>query len=196
MIPSPPVGRRRALRLGLVGAALLSLGGGAAAWVTAGYDALLDPADLPVALSPKELAVVRALVEALFPGEGAFPPGLAIGLHQRVDEEVWSASEPTRSALKDAIQLLEHLPPLYGHAHRFTALSPAARLEVFGAMLRSKSGTVRQIAIAMKQMTHLFYYADARAWASIHYDGPFVEEPRPPASSVAYAAILKIRRGA
>lgn len=182
------------MRLGVAGAALLALGGGLASWITAGYGALLGPEDVPVALSVKEMAVVRALVEGLFPAEDGFPAGLALGLHQRIDEELWAASDVTRAALKDGIQLLEHVPPLYGHAHRFTALAPAARAEVFSRMLASDNATLRQIAFALKQMTHLFYYANPATWPRIHYDGPFVEAPRPPASALLYADLVRARR--
>jgi hypothetical protein len=196
MIAAPPVGRRAVLRLGLGGAVLLAAAGGVGAWMTAGYAAQLDPADVPVALSVKELAVVRAVVDAFFPAEDGFPAGLAIGVHQRVDEELWAAPERTRSDIKSGIQLVEHLPPLYGYAHRFTALPREARLAVFEAMLRSKTATVRQIAFALKQMVQLFYYGNDAVWPSIHYDGVFVPTPKPPASSVAYASLVKARRGA
>jgi len=196
MIAARPVGRRAVLRLGVGGAVLLAAFGGVAAWITAGYASQLDPTDAPVALSVKELAVVRALVDALFPAEDGFPSGIELGVHQRVDEEIWAAAEVTRSGLKSGLALMEHLPPLYGHAHRFTALSREARVRVFDAMLRSKTETIRQIAVALKQATQLFYYGNEKVWPHIHYDGVFIKTPRPPASSVAYASLLRARRGA
>jgi hypothetical protein len=196
MIAARPVGRRAVLRLGVGGAALLAVGGGVAAWITAGYASLLDPTDVPIALSVKELAVVRAIVDAFFPAEGGFPSGIELGVHQRVDEELWAAPEFTRSGLKSGLALMEHLPPLYGHPHRFTALSREARVAVFDAMLKSKTETIRQIAFALKQATQLFYYGHEKVWPSIHYDGVFVPTPKPPASSIAYASLLKARRGA
>jgi hypothetical protein len=149
-----------------------------------------------VALSAKELAVVRALVDALFPAEDGFPSGIDLGVHQRVDEELWAAPERTRSDLKSGIHLLEHLPPLYGHPHRFTALSREARADVLSAMLRSKRETIRQIAFALKQMTQLFYYGHEKVWPHLHYDGVFVPTPKPPESSIAYASLVKARRSA
>lgn len=195
MVPRP-VGRRTVLRIGTAGAVLLAVGGGVGAWVTAGYGVQIDPNDVPVALSVKELAVVRALVDALFPAEDGFPSGLELGVHQRVDEELWAAPERTRSDIKSGLQLVEHLPPLYGHLHRFTALPREARAEVFAAMLRSKRETIRQIATALKQMTQLFYYGHEKVWPHIHYEGVFVPTPKPPESSIAYASLLKARRGA
>lgn len=196
MSAAPAVGRRAVLRLGVGGGLLLAVGGGVAGWIAVGYASLLDPGDVPVALSVKELAVVRALVDAFFPAEDGFPSGIELGVHQRVDEELWAAPEFTRNGLKSGLALLEHLPPLYGHAHRFTALPREARLAVFEAMLRSRSETIRQVAVALKQATHLFYYGHEKVWPRIHYDGVFVPVPRPPESSLAYASILKSRRGA
>jgi hypothetical protein len=196
MLPARPLGRRTVLRLGAAGAALLAVGGGLGAWITSGYAAQLAPGDVPVALSVKELAVVRAIVDAFFPAEGSFPAGLDLGVHQRVDEELWAAGAFTRDGIKSGLHLVEHLPPLYGHPHRFTALSRQGRLVVFEAMLRSKTDTIRQIACALKQATHLFYYGHEQVWPSLHYDGVFVATPRPPDSSIAYASLLRSRRGA
>lgn len=191
-----PKGRRAFLKLGVGTTALLAVGGGVASWVGSGYGALLGPGDVPVALSVKELAVVRALVDALFPEEGAFPSGLSIGLPQRIDEELWAAPERTRGPLKDGIQLLEHVPPLYGHMHRFTALDRARRVAVFEAVLGSGRSTLRQIGVALKQLTHLYYFAHPAVWKAIGYDGPFIEKPVPPDSRVAYERLLSARRPA
>lgn len=182
--------------MGLAGGALLAVGGGLGAWFKAGYGALLGPTDVPIALSAKELAVVRAIVDAFFPAEGGFPAGVDLGVHQRVDEELWAASEGTRDPLKSGLSLIEHLPPVYGHLHRFTALTREARVEVYGAMLVSSSDAVRQVAFAFKQMTQLFYYGHEKVWPSIHYDGVFIQPARPPVSSAAYATLVKARRGA
>lgn len=190
------IGRRKALSIGLGGAALLAVGGGVASWVSSGYGALLAPGDVAIALSVKELAVVRALVDALFPEEDGFPSGVSLGVHQRVDEELWAAPDALRDQLKNGIQLLEHAPPLYGEAHRFTALGRHKRAEVFAAVLRSRRATLRQIGIALKQLTHLYYYTSPIVWPHIHYDGTFVETPKPPDSHLSYEQLLKSRRSA
>ena len=188
-----PPSRRALLKIGGAAGVLLALGGGALAWLGAGYDGLLGPDDVAIAMSKKELAVVRALCDALLPASGEFPSGLAVGVPQRIDEELWAMPARLREQLRDGIQLLEHVPPLYGKAHRFTALGAADRLLVFESMLKSSRPTLRQIAIALKQLCHLYYYAHPAVWPAIRYDGPFIQTPRPPDSHVAYAQLLARR---
>lgn len=183
--------RRRVLTLGATGAALLAVGGGLS-WVALGYR--VADGDVPIALSTKELAVVRAVVETLLPGGEGIPSGLSLGVHQRIDEELWSAPEAVRSDLKAALHLLEHAPPLQGFAGRFTRLHPADRERVFVGWLRSERAVLAQAANGLKQMCQLFAYTSPQTWAAIGYDGPWVERPAPPPSSVAYAALLAERR--
>lgn len=191
MPPADP-GRRRLLKLGLGGAIAVAAGGGALRWIAGGYGSQLAADDSPIALSPKEFAVVKAFVAALIPADGAFPSGVALGVHQRIDEEMWSAAAPMRADMKNGLQLLEHATLLHGFGSRFTALGAGARLQYLEALLREKPGALQQVAFALKEMAYLFYYARNETWNGIGYDGPFVTVPRPPDSRAAYQAL---RRG-
>lgn len=179
--------RRRVLLFGLGGAATLACGG-VLSWFQAGYS--VPPEDRPLGLTVKELAVVRAIVEALLPADGDLPSGLAVGVHQRIDEEVWSQPDPMRDDLKSAISLLEHLPPLYGWPHRLTRLAPAEREAFLGHVLLHGPGPVVQAAGALKQLCGLFYWGHPGTWGAIGYDGPFVPEQAPP-SSVRYRELTR-----
>ncbi len=191
---APRITRRTTLKLGLAGGALLAAGGGFAAWFSGGYASMLAPDDTPIALSTKEFAVVRALVAALFPARDGLPSGSSIHLAQRVDEEIWAADAYTRTQLKQGIQVLEHVPSFRGHGARFTAMTPQRREAFFLAMLSDSSETLRQIAVAMKQLVQLCYFGHEATWAAIHYDGPWVPRARPPDSHLAYAALLRQER--
>lgn len=195
MAEAPRVGRRRWLKLSLAGGALFAVGGGALAWLSWGYGRKLGARDRPIALSVKEFAVVRAVVDALAPGHGDAPPGNELGVAQRVDEEVWATTEQQRSQLKQGLQLLEHLPLAYGRAARFSALDPEDAAELFAELLASDRDSVRQLALALKQLVHLKYYGDDRTWAAIGYDGTLGIAPKPPASHVAYARLVARRGG-
>jgi hypothetical protein len=181
------------LALGGGGAALLGCGG-ALSWLTVGY--ALPPGDAPIGLSVKELAIVRAIVEAVLPEDGDLPSGLSLGVHQRIDEEVWSAPDDVRADLSAAIQLLEVLPPLYGFPGRLSRLRPDQRVAYLEALLRAGPTPIVQAVTALKQMCHLFAYVHDRTWAAIGYDGPWVSIPRPPPSSVRYAELLTAARRA
>lgn len=179
---------RRTLLLGGFGAGVFVAAASGWAWLSVGYS--LPPDTIAVALSEKELAVVAALTEALVPGEDGMPNGVALGVPQRVDEEVWAAPPAIQSDLKAALLLLEHAPPLIGFASRFTHLDVETRRACLRAMLASDRAVLVEAATALKQMIHLFTYARPEAWPTIGYDGPRVERA-PPDSARAYAALSK-----
>jgi hypothetical protein len=180
--------RRRLLQIGLLGGVALAAAG-TLSWVRFGY--ALQPGDRPVALSTKEWCVVRAMVEALLPADGDLPPGVDLGVVQRIDEEVWSAPPGVDKDLKAALQLMEHAPPLLGFAGRFSSLSPEARRACFDRMLRSRWNLLVQTAVAYKQMAHLFYYAHPATWPVMGYEGPWIGEEKPPPSAIAYRRALE-----
>jgi hypothetical protein len=188
--------RRRLLKLGLVGAAIVAAGGGTLRWFAGGYASQLEADEIPIAFTTKELAIVKAFVAALLPAEEGSPSGVALRVHQHIDEEMWAASAGTRSDMKNGLQLFEHATVTHGFAGRFTSLSPEARLAYVDKLLRGGPGALQQVAFALKEIAYLFYYVRPETWKTIGYDGPFVPEPKPPASHVAYEALLKKRRTA
>jgi hypothetical protein len=179
---------RRTVLLGGFGAGVFVAAASGWAWLSVGYS--LPPGTVAVALSEKELAVVCALTETLVPGEDGMPNGIALGVPQRVDEEVWAASPKIQSDLKAALLLLEHAPPLVGFASRFTHLDVDARRACLRAMLAADKEVLVEAATALKQMIHLFTYARDEAWPAIGYDGPRVGRALPE-SARAYAALTK-----
>lgn len=183
---------RRRVLFGLGGAALLTCGSGLA-WVKLGYK--LPANAVPVGLSQKELCVVAAIVEALLPEDGDLPSGLSLSIHQRIDEEVWSASPELAADLKSALSLIEHIPPFFGFWGRFTRLSPEERLACYEALLLASPSPVVAAAVAYKQMCSLFYYSHPSVWPAIGYDGAWVPRPSPPPSSLRYAELLKAAGG-
>lgn len=186
--------RRRLLKLGLGGAIAVAAGGGILRWVFGGYASQLDASEQPIALSTKELAIVKAFIAALLPDEDGFPSGVLLGVHQRIDEEIWAASEATRSDFKNGLQVFEHATVLHGHRARFTSLDLAARRAYASELLAGEPGVLQQITFALKELAHLFYYVRPETWKRIGYDGPFVAEAKPPESHVAYQDLLSKRR--
>lgn len=185
--------RRRFLAAGMSGAALLGTGG-LLRWVSSGYS--LPPGHVALALSTKEMVVVRAIVDALFPGDGPLPSGLSLEVHQRVDEEVWAQPDDVRADLKAALQLLEHAPPFFGRLARLSSLPRAARADLYPTLLTRAPDVVVQAAVAIKQIGSLHYFSHPAVWPHLGYDGPWVPEPRPPASHVRYRELLARARAA
>lgn len=185
--------RRQLIQVGIGGAALLALGGGLLQWAGSGY--ALRPGEVAIGLSVKQLCVARALVETLVPGGQGLPSGLELGLVQSVDEQIWAADSGMADDLRAALELVEHVPPLFGYLGRFTTLGPAERQDVFERLLRSRRDLFVQVGIAFKQLIQLCYYAHERVWPHIGYDGPWIKQAKPPASALAYAKLLADEAG-
>lgn len=188
--------RRRLLAVGLGGTALLA-GSGLLSVFGGDYDDAwaAGPARAvrPLALSIKEFVVVTAIVDALYPQSGGFPAGVEVGVPGRVDELVWAQPAHVREDLKAALQLIEHAPPLVGSLGRFSRLDVDERGTVLRRLLQRGPAVVVQAAVGLQQMASIAYFADERVWSATGYDGPWQQEPKPPASHAAYVAAQTAR---
>jgi hypothetical protein len=183
--------RRSFLKLGLLGAVALAAGG-SLRWFTYGYRR--EPGEITLALSTKELCIVKAVIRALLPASDEFPSGESLGVAQRVDEQLWAAPRDVRSQFGAGLRLFEHAPVLHGYAGRFTSLSPDEQRAYFQDLLVGKNASLRQIAAGLKQVVHLLYYARPEVWPKIGYDGPWVPAAVLPDSRVAYLDLLSKKR--
>jgi hypothetical protein len=185
-----PLARRKFLKLGIVAGAVVATSGTALAWFHAGYGKYLDVKDKPVALTKKEFAIVKALVRTMFPADGELPSGESIRLVQRIDEEVWAAAPEVQRDFAWGLQLLEHAPRLYGMRGRLTEMSVTDAAIYFERVLLGPREPLRQIAIAVRQLMTILYYANPATWRAIGYDGPLVPEARPPETHKRYLEII------
>ncbi len=200
--PAPPVAytrrvnisRRNTLAVGGV-AGLLLLGIGA---VRMREFAQVVPHGDFLVLGQREKRTLDALVDALFPADGALPSGESVGLARAFDEQLWAAPPASRADILAALMLLEYVPPIFGGVGTFSKLSAAARARVFDAMLRSKRDVFCRVAVGLKQILSLAYYAAPATWGVLGYDGPWVKSPKPPPSAIRYAHLVneKQRDGA
>jgi hypothetical protein len=188
------VDRRRFIRLSAGGAVAVAASGGVLGFFFAGYGLKLGSEDFPIALSTKEFAVAKAMVQALLPEGDGFPSGDSIGIAQRIDEEAWATSASVRSDIKNGLQLLEHAPSFQGFDGRFTSLSIAERQRFFLKCLTGDNALLRQLVVGFKQMTQFFYYAEPAVWPMIGYTGPFVPKALPHESHIAYRELLRQRQ--
>ncbi len=175
-----PLSRRRFLKLSAAAGAALA--GGSALLMsgsTEHYRKLLPPGAKPEVLSEKELAVLAAVLERLFPAEAGWLSARDAKLAERIDKELSFHTPKLQSDFKAALLLVEHGGLLHLAVTRFTRLSAAdqdAHLE------RMAEGTEleRQAVGALRVMGNFFFYCDERTWGSIHYEGPHVEIAAPP----------------
>jgi hypothetical protein len=183
--------RRGFLKLGIASGAVFATAAAGLAWWSVGYAQLLGPEERPIALTTKELAIVKALVNALLPADGDLPSGVSLGIPQRVDEELWAADPAVRSELAWGLQLLEHAPRLYGSRGRLTELSPDGARDYLARVLDGRRESLRQVVLAMRQLLHLLYYANRATWVAIGYGGPFVEKAVPPDTHTHYRSVWR-----
>lgn len=184
--------RRQFLALGALSSLALGLGGAALRWFRSGY--ALSAGEVALGLEAKGLCVARAVVDTLAPGDAELPGGVELGVHQRIDEQLFALDEATRRELAGALEVIEHVPPLLGYPGRFTRLPRDARADVMRKLLASRRDLFVQVAAAYKQLVQILYYSDARVYSKIGYDGPWVKEEKPPESAILYARLLEERR--
>ena len=168
---------------------MLLAAGGALSWWTVGYP--LRDGEVALGLSPKAYCVVRSLVELLCAGSDGLPDGVAEGVAQRIDEEVWSADDATRADLEAAIQLLEHLPPYFGFGGRLSSLPMEQREACFQQYLEGDDTVIARAATSIKQLAHFLFFSRDAVWGAIGYDGPWVAAPKLPESGLRYRQLLE-----
>jgi hypothetical protein len=151
---------------------------------TSGYDIDERRRAYLRALSGWQLAVVDALADRICASD--VPEGTAFApptpreceVSEFVDAYAAASERAVRDDLLAAIGAVEHVfPLLYGHAHRFTALSAAAQDHVLASMERSSSALIRGAFAGLKACLMMGYWRDPRTWGAIGYDGPLVNRP-------------------
>ncbi len=174
----PSRGRRRFLRLGLMGVAALAAGG-LFAWQTGGYDVSDDTVAKLRALSPKEYLIVAAIAARILRVDAADMPSAGdVDVALFIDGLVARLDAANRTDLRRLLQLVEHaFPRSGGHAARFTRLDGVAQDAVLDAMMTSSVDLVRGAFEALKSLCVMGYFRDARTWAGLGYDGPTVGRP-------------------
>jgi hypothetical protein len=174
-LPGAPVeGRRAFLKKGLLGAALLAVGGGT--WL--GTRRTRPATDLGGALqvfSAEEATVLAAIAERLVPERAGFPRPRQLGLVARVDAVAAMAHPATQQELRQLVRLFEGALAglvLDGQPTLFTASTPEAQDRRLRAWSRSRIALRRTGYRALKKLVYAAYYAAPETWAAVGYPGP------------------------
>jgi hypothetical protein len=166
--------RRSLLGAGLVGGAVLALGGGAALWWH-------EPAWQDARLLPAGRAIMRAVASAMLDGSLPEPPALreaALDAHlMRLQQAIAALPAPTQHEVAQLLALLA-LPvgrlALAG-LHSPWADASLPDLQASLQSMRESSLTLRrQVYAALHELTHAAYFADAGTWPLLGYPGPRV----------------------
>lgn len=179
LLPGEKEGRRGFLKKGLVGAALLAVGGGT--WLvtrrTRPVPALGGPLRV---LSAEEATVVLAIANRLVPERAGFPRPLEVGVPDKVDAMVAMAHPATQKEARQLLRLFENALTGFlfgGQLRPFTASSPWEQDERLRGWARSRITLRRSGFRALKRLVYAAYFGSPMTWAAIGYPGP---PPVPP----------------
>lgn len=163
------IGRRRLLRRGLAGGAML----GASALLPAGCAGYPEPPAGLKALTAKEYAVLLAAFDTIIPKTR--PEALSVAearAPERMDAALAVARPEVLAQIKQLLLIFEHGTPMAGMFKRFTSLSAEDRHAYMESWERSGAAFRKAIFLALKKMACLSYYADDATWKLLEYDGP------------------------
>lgn len=163
--------RRRLLQLGLASAAVLALGGGAAALWRPGW------AGGRLTSSGRRVfrAVARAVLDGTLPTEPTAQQAALDAQLQRLDDAVRAFPAATQAELSQLLALLDAAPGRIALAGLTTGWDDASVAEAQQALqtMRTASLALRQQAYhALRDLTNAAWYADPSTWPALGYPGP------------------------
>lgn len=180
-----PLDRRGFLRGSAGGIAAIGLASMLPAGCAADYPQATADGVTLASLSEKEYAVARAAAEAILVGVPVEPQRVAAA----IDAELAAVGEPVRSDMKSVLGLIEHLTFLGGRWRRFTALSPAARLENLRGWSRSRFDLRRGAYQALHGFVVYYAYNRDTTRPLTGFPGPWPERLSIPATPVDFGEI-------
>lgn len=172
----PPAGqqRRSFLKRGLVGGAVLALGGGTALFLRPGKEWDLPPDGL-LTLSPREYAVVMALAARMIPVSGEFPTLEKVRVGFNADRILTQVDVTALKEMKQLLNLFENALPNFLFGLRFapfTQLGAAEQDAVIGEWSRSTLTVRRTGYTALRGLVLAAYFVKPETWAAVGYPGP------------------------
>jgi hypothetical protein len=159
------------LLLGVGGAAVLALGGGAAALWTPGWKEGRLTAEGEALMS----AVALAVLDGMLPTDPAQQQAALIGQMRRLQDTVNAFPAPIRAEIADLLSILASAPGRRWLAGLATPWAQASVPEVSAAlnsMRRSGQALRLQAFHALRDLTHGAFYAEPAHWALLGYPGP------------------------
>ena len=164
--------RRTLLGLGVAGAAIVALAGGAAAWM---YEAAWRDGKLLPAGRRVFAAVARAVLDGSLPADASAQVAAVESHLMRMEATINAMPPHTQAEIADLLALL-HLPPVRATLTGLPQAWDSAPLRDVQAALqtmRESSLLLRRQAYgALRDLTHAAYFADASTWSLLRYPGP------------------------
>ena len=191
--------RRSLLKVGLLGSAILAIGGagGLALWPG---DASVQPKRTLAVISIANFPILVAVASRVLHGTTANPLDIA----HRVDDALRFATPQSQGDLNKVLALLENALPgllLRGKATPFTLLDEAGQDAALGRWRDSRLGVLRGAYHALRKLCLASHYAHPSSFVEVDYPGPTLIKPEPPpmtargALAVSAAAVVNAVEG-
>ena len=174
----PPPGakpaRRSVLKRGLLGGALLALGGGGFLFTRKSVE-VDPPADGLQSLTPREFAIVTALSYRVIPHRDGFPTVDAVHVALGCDGILSLVDATALTETKQLLMLLENALPnfLFGRrARTFSTMSSDDQDAVLTEWQTSRITLRRTGYTALRGLVMAAYFSSPTTWPAIGYPGP------------------------
>lgn len=172
----PPAGQQRRgfLKKGLIGGAVLALGGGAGLFLRGGKEVALPTEGLQ-ALSPREYAVVMALAARMIRPSGAFPTIEAMQVGLNADRILTKVDDTALMEMKQLLNLFENALPNFLFGLRFAPFTQMAGEEqdvVLHEWITSGLEVRRTGYHALRGLVLAAYFVKPESWVATGYPGP------------------------
>lgn len=170
-MPFERLTRRRLLKVGLVSAGVLAVGG---ATTTVWLRGCAGSVSGLRVLDAHQYLTLERLVEAMFTPDAGFGVDVAaLELPRAFDAYLADEPDDVASDLRNALLLLEVGPVVDGHgATPFSRLPVAERQAFFESWMHGDDLTRRKITVALRKFFNLSLYDTPEMWAHIGYSGP------------------------
>jgi hypothetical protein len=127
-------------------------------------------------MSESEAAVFTRLAQVVLPvGGSPLVPWTSDGLLQTLDGALLAGMEPhILAGLKGGVKYFDD-GPMATYKKRFTELSDAEATQFCDAWGASTEPPQRGLAMGLKKLVQLSYWANPATWAPLGYDGPMTQ---------------------
>ncbi len=131
-------------------------------------------------LNAREEEILTAIVERMVDcGDAAMPAVRNTRTILTIDQALLQLDPGLRSQFRWLLPLFDWAPPLLQlKLKRFTRMTPQERDDYLHSWAESRFATCRLAFRALKNLSMLGYYSQDETWPAIHYDGPWVPQPR------------------
>lgn len=161
------------LKVGLGGAAVVAVGGGAALFLR---DTVSRTPRRPLrALTAAQFSVLAAVADRIAPASGAFPSAWEVSVPEKIDELLSRVHPGLVEEVGQGLMLLESAAAgmlLDGRTSTFTGSTPAEQDEILESWRASDIEVRRKVFKALNGLCNAAYYGSPEVYPAVGYPGP------------------------